>query len=146
MQFDADRSGQLALGLEEGHSRRRIVHAGGAATGRRITRELSALAATHERIRVFEPLAATSLVTHEGRCTGLVVRARDGAPLPIRAGAVVLATGGMAALWGGPPTPGALSAPASRLPTRRARSSRTSSSCSFIPPRCARAARATASS
>jgi L-aspartate oxidase len=99
VQFDADRSGQLALGLEGGHSRRRIVHAGGAATGRRITRELSALAATHERIRVFEPLAATSIVTHEGRCTGLVVRARDGAPLPIRARAVVLATGGMAALW-----------------------------------------------
>ena len=99
VQFDADRSGRLALGLEGGHSRRRIVHAGGAATGRRITRELSALAATHERIRVLEPLAATSLVTHEGRCSGLVVRAREGAPLPIRARAVLLATGGMAALW-----------------------------------------------
>ena len=99
VQFDADRSGRLALGLEGGHSKRRIVHAGGAATGRRITRDLSALAATHERIRVLEPLAATSLVTHEGRCAGLVVRARHGAPLPIRARAVVLATGGMAALW-----------------------------------------------
>src|SRR6202167_6112456 len=44
--FDADRSGRLALGLEGGHSRRRIVHAGGAATGRRIVRQLSAVAAT----------------------------------------------------------------------------------------------------
>ncbi|MGZ4292822.1 MAG: FAD-dependent oxidoreductase, partial [Solirubrobacteraceae bacterium] len=33
--FDADRTGRLALGLEGGHSARRIVHAGGAATGRR---------------------------------------------------------------------------------------------------------------
>ena len=99
VQFDADRSGKLALGLEGGHSKRRIVHAGGSATGRRITRDLSAIVATHERIRVLEPLAATSLATHDGRCVGLTARARDGVPVPIRAGAVVLATGGMAALW-----------------------------------------------
>ena len=48
--FDADRHGQLALGLEGGHSARRVVHAGGAATGRRIIRQLSALAAQDERI------------------------------------------------------------------------------------------------
>ncbi len=55
VQFDADRAGNLALGLEGGHSRRRIVHAGGSATGRRITRELSALAAVDDRITVLEP-------------------------------------------------------------------------------------------
>ena len=43
--FDTDRHGQLALGLEGGHSVRRIVHAGGAATGRRVIRQLSALVA-----------------------------------------------------------------------------------------------------
>jgi L-aspartate oxidase len=39
--FDADRHGNLALGLEGGHSRRRVVHAGGSATGRRVVRQLS---------------------------------------------------------------------------------------------------------
>ena len=69
VQFDADRAGNLALGLEGGHSQRRVVHAGGAATGRRITRALSALAATHERIRVLEPLAATAhRDASDGRC------------------------------------------------------------------------------
>jgi L-aspartate oxidase len=97
--FDADRHGNLALGLEGGHSRRRIVHAGGSATGRRITRELSALAAVDERIEVLEPRAATSLTTHDGRCVGLVARPRRGDALPVLARAVVLATGGMAALW-----------------------------------------------
>jgi L-aspartate oxidase len=97
--FDADRHGNLALGLEGGHSRRRIVHAGGAATGRRITRELSALAAVDELIEVLEPRAATSLTTVDGRCVGLVARPRRGDPLPVLARAVVLATGGMAALW-----------------------------------------------
>jgi L-aspartate oxidase len=97
--FDGDRHGNLALGLEGGHSRRRIVHAGGSATGRRITRELSALAAIDARVDVLEPRAATSLTMHDGRCVGLVARPRRGDPLPVLARAVVLATGGMAALW-----------------------------------------------
>ena len=97
--FDADRHGNLALGLEGGHSRRRIVHAGGAATGRRITRELSAAAALHERIEVLEPRAATALTTVEGRCVGLLARSRSGAARPVLARATIVATGGMAALW-----------------------------------------------
>jgi L-aspartate oxidase len=99
VRFDADRSGNLALGLEGGHSRRRVVHAGGAATGRRITRDLSALAATDNRIDVLEPLAASSLTTHEGGCVGLTARPRRGDPVTVLARAVILATGGMAALW-----------------------------------------------
>ncbi len=99
VQFDADRSGNLALGLEGGHSRRRIVHAGGSATGRRITRELSALAATDERIVVLEPRAATGLLIDDGRCAGLTSRSRAGDELEVLARAVILATGGMAALW-----------------------------------------------
>jgi L-aspartate oxidase len=97
--FDADRHGNLALGLEGGHSRRRIVHAGGAATGRRITRELSAVAAPHQRVEVLEPRAATSLTTAAGRCVGVIVRSRGGEAQSVLARATILATGGMAALW-----------------------------------------------
>ena len=98
VRFDADRHGALALGLEGGHSARRIVHAGGSATGRRITRQLSASAATHERIVVLEGTTATALVMHEGRCTG--VTARAGADeLRIASRSTILATGGTAALW-----------------------------------------------
>jgi L-aspartate oxidase len=99
VRFDADRRGHLALGLEGGHSRRRVVHAGGAATGRRITRELSALAAQHERIEVLEPAAAAELLRHDGRCAGLLAHRRGGERLAVLARAVILATGGMAALW-----------------------------------------------
>src|SRR6478752_5494930 len=76
VRFDADRSGALALGLEGGHSRRRVVHAGGSATGRRITRDLSALAARHERIRVLELTSAISLACDDGRCVGAHVEDR----------------------------------------------------------------------
>jgi L-aspartate oxidase len=96
--FDADRHGALALGLEGGHSARRIVHAGGSATGRRITRQLAALAATHERIDVLEGTIADALLVREGRCVG-VRTTRDGATATIAARATVLATGGAAALW-----------------------------------------------
>jgi L-aspartate oxidase len=99
VRFDANRAGNLTLGLEGGHSRRRVVHAGGAATGRRITRDLSALAATDERIDVLEPLAATSLAVSQGRCMGVTARPRRGEPVDVTARAVILATGGMAALW-----------------------------------------------
>jgi L-aspartate oxidase len=100
VQFDADRAGNLALGLEGGHSQRRVVHAGGAATGRRITRELSALAATNERVVVLEPVAASAIATDgDGRCIGLTARRREGGPIVLSARALILATGGMAALW-----------------------------------------------
>jgi L-aspartate oxidase len=93
--FDADRTGRLALGLEGGHSARRIVHAGGAATGRRIIRQLSALAAEDERITVLEGHRAARILTGAGRALGVAL---DDDTL-IGARAVVLATGGAAALW-----------------------------------------------
>jgi L-aspartate oxidase len=95
VRFDADRQGRLALGLEGGHSHRRVVHAGGAATGRRIIRQLSALASADPRIEILEDRRVTALVTQAGRCVG--VRLLEGQVLS--APATVLATGGAAALW-----------------------------------------------
>ncbi|HEY7630370.1 MAG TPA: FAD-dependent oxidoreductase [Thermoleophilaceae bacterium] len=99
VRFDADRKGALALGLEGGHSHRRVVHAGGSATGRRITRDLSALAAQHERVDVLELTSASSLWVHDGRCIGVLAQDSEGGARPIAARGTVLATGGAAALW-----------------------------------------------
>jgi L-aspartate oxidase len=93
--FDADRHGRLALGLEGGHSARRVAHAGGSATGRRVTRQLSACVAEDERITVLENTRAIALRGADGRCVGLV--GDDGRTVASRG--VVLATGGAAALW-----------------------------------------------
>jgi L-aspartate oxidase len=95
VRFDADRHGRLALGLEGGHSVRRIVHAGGAATGRRLIRQLSALVAQDERIEVLERRRVMRVLTAEGRATGVLLDGRRVLSSP----AVVLATGGAAALW-----------------------------------------------
>jgi L-aspartate oxidase len=99
VRFDADRSGALALGLEGGHSRRRVAHAGGSATGRRITRDLSALAALHDQVEVLERTSASGLWVHDGRCIGVLAEDLDGGSRPLAARGTVLATGGAAALW-----------------------------------------------
>jgi L-aspartate oxidase len=95
VRFDADRHGNLALGLEGGHGVRRVAHAGGSATGRRILRELSAVVAEDERIEVLEGRRAAALAAGEEGCAGLVLD--DGRALAARA--TILATGGAAALW-----------------------------------------------
>jgi L-aspartate oxidase len=92
--FDASPGGELMLSLEGGHSRRRVVHAGGSATGRHLTVALSELVTAHERVTVWERSSAQRLWVHDGRCIGAISDAG-----PVRASATVLATGGAAALW-----------------------------------------------
>ncbi len=95
VRFDADRRGRLALGLEGGHARRRVVHAGGAATGRRLIRTLSALVAEHPAIEVLEGHRVVAVLADGGRCVGAQLAGGDAIASP----ATVLATGGAAALW-----------------------------------------------
>jgi L-aspartate oxidase len=94
VEFDRDPDGSLSLALEGGHSRRRVVHAGGAGTGRRITERLAALAAEDERIEVIEETSAVALWSDGKHCRGVLTDGRR-----IRASATILATGGAAALW-----------------------------------------------
>jgi L-aspartate oxidase len=92
--FDLDHEGRLALGLEGGHSARRIVHSGGSQTGREITSKLARMVAADERIEVRERTSATALWSDGERCHGVIT---DAGALGSRA--TVLATGGAAALW-----------------------------------------------
>jgi L-aspartate oxidase len=92
--FDLDHEGRLALGLEGGHSHRRIVHAGGSQTGHEITSKLAAMVAAAEPIEVLEQTSALALWSDGERCHGVLT---DGGP--IGAAATVLSTGGAAALW-----------------------------------------------
>ena len=88
VEFDDD------LGLEGGHSRRRVVHAGGAATGDRVARVLAERVLAHPRIEVAEGERMHGLWRVGDRCIGILTDRRA-----IRARATLLATGGAAALW-----------------------------------------------
>jgi L-aspartate oxidase len=94
VEFDRDPDGKIALALEGGHSRRRIVHAGGAGTGKRITERLAVLVAMEEGIEVSEETSMVALWSDRDRCHGVITETGR-----IQATATILATGGAAALW-----------------------------------------------
>jgi L-aspartate oxidase len=100
------------LGLEAGHARRRILHAGGGATGQVLTSALLARAEAHPCITLLDHSPVSALTVEEGRVVGVEVcssgrkaserfsrAARATAMRPVSARAVILATGGYAALW-----------------------------------------------
>jgi L-aspartate oxidase len=95
VRFDRDAQGRFALALEGGHSRRRILHADGAATGRRLLGTLSELVAHDSRIKVLEARRAVALLALGESCVG--VRLDHGGS--VHSPAVVMAAGGAAALW-----------------------------------------------
>jgi L-aspartate oxidase len=103
VQFDREPDGSLSLALEGGHSRRRVVHAGGAGTGRRITERLAALAAGHDGVEVLEGTSAVALWSDGERCHGVITADPSGGHKhrrrTIAARATIMATGGAAALW-----------------------------------------------
>lgn len=100
--LDQTASGRLALTREGGHHRRRVVHAGGDATGAEVSRALAAavedgLMTVIDHAVVDDVLVAA---TSTGRqVTGVRVRRTDDTVEVVNARAVVLATGGVGGLY-----------------------------------------------
>src|SRR6185437_2185890 len=69
--FDRDKLGELALGREAAHGRRRIVKAGGDATGHEMMRTLIAAVRNVTHITIFEDVTAEDLILHDGRVCGV---------------------------------------------------------------------------
>jgi L-aspartate oxidase len=72
--FDRTESGDLALGREAAHNRRRIVKAGGDATGREILRTLIGAVRADPAITVIENAIAGDLIVSDGRVRGVYAR------------------------------------------------------------------------
>jgi len=96
--FDREATGDLSLSREGGHSRPRVVHAGGAATGAEVERAL--VDATRSSAgAVLERWFALDLLVEGGRCRGVLARPPRGGPVEIEATHVLLATGGVGQLF-----------------------------------------------
>lgn len=91
--------GQVALGMEGGHSHKRIVHALGDATGREVMRAVIARVRQTPNVRIWQNSYTIDLLTYEGRCRGAVVWDRRRGPSLVWARATVLATGGAGAIY-----------------------------------------------
>ena len=98
VEFDREATGLLALAREGGHSRPRVVHAGGAATGAEVERAL--VDATYRTASaVLEGWFALDLIIENGRCVGVTALPPHGPAVEVRAEQVVLATGGAGQLF-----------------------------------------------
>lgn len=96
-----DREGaQLLFAREGAHSRNRVLHAYGDSTGREIQRTLHTHASSLPSVRFQSFATMTDLLLHDGAVAGAVaLETSTGRCIPIYAGAVLLATGGLGRIY-----------------------------------------------
>jgi L-aspartate oxidase len=106
VQFDRARSGDehatgdgLLLGREAAHSRWRVLHAGGDATGAEIERALMMELRKRSSIVLYEETFVSHLLIEDGVCVGLQAIDHDGHAFTVKSGATILASGGAGGLW-----------------------------------------------
>ena len=99
MQFDRE-NGEYVLGLEGGHSFRRILHAGGDATGKGLTVFMLNQVQKKKNIQAFEYTTVVELMVSNQICTG--VQAFDfvsGRNIVFISKATIIATGGLSRIY-----------------------------------------------
>ncbi len=89
----------LLLGREAAHSRWRVLHAGGDATGAEIERALLDALQQRSSVTLYEETFVSNLEVQDGICVGLEAIDPDGQIFTVTAGAIVLASGGAGGLW-----------------------------------------------
>ena len=95
-----DRDGDaLSLHLEGGHRHARIAHAGGDRSGQRIAHALAEAAKRSAHVRCLTGCDVDALLLRDGYVVGVRARDGNGQARQIMAAAVVLATGGIGALF-----------------------------------------------
>ncbi len=95
--FDTNPEGELLIGREGGHACRRIVHCGGDATGRETTRRLGQIALERDNLDLYFNTYLIDILTENGRVVGALID--DGQPKVILTSNIIMATGGIGALY-----------------------------------------------
>jgi L-aspartate oxidase len=97
--FDT-KNGELDLTTEGGHSKARVAHARGDATGSEVEASLSRRLMYNKHLEIYEHYFAIDILTEGGRCAGVVgMDLENGVFSYFRAPVVVLAVGGMGQLY-----------------------------------------------
>ncbi len=99
MEFDME-NGEFVLGLEGGHSHRRILHAGGDATGKGLTCFMLKKVQEQNNITAFEYTTVVELLVENHICVG--AQAFDfvsGNNILFRSKATIIATGGLSRIY-----------------------------------------------
>jgi len=92
------KDGEVLLTREGGHSRHRIAHAGGDATGHEL-QNVFIRKVKEADIRVWDYSFLVDLLTRDGECLGALVQAQAGERRIVWAGATLLASGGACQIY-----------------------------------------------
>lgn len=98
MEFDMGAGGP-DLGLEGGHTKRRILHAGGTSTGREMVSFLISAVDQNESISKYESTGVIELLSDGTRCYGALALNPRFEPVIFSANSTILASGGASALY-----------------------------------------------
>ena len=103
--FDLDEFGEFHFTREGGHKKRRVVHAGGDATGRETIRALASIVSGKKNITFSGYTCLFDVITNESgddglnNVTGVIVRYDDSEFHLIKTGNVIIATGGIGQVY-----------------------------------------------
>ena len=99
MSFDKE-NGKIAFGLEGGHSHRRVLHAGGDATGREIVNFILKFVMNNKMIKIFENYFVHKLIVKDDECLGVCsYDLSSNKDLCFTAGTTIIASGGGSAIY-----------------------------------------------
>ncbi len=97
--FDRNASGELDLGREAGHSRHRILHAGGDATGREVVRAMTEVVLSRQGVDLLSDVFVWDLLLdRQGRVVGTLCLQGE-RRVAILAAETVLASGGVGQIY-----------------------------------------------
>ncbi len=99
MEFDK-KDGEIVMGLEGGHGKRRVLHAEGDATGRALTSFMLKKVQEQPTVKVFEYVAAIKLLQNDDCVWGLhAYDFASGKNIVFKTKSIILATGGVSRLF-----------------------------------------------
>ncbi len=100
LRFDRE-NGRISLTREGGHSHRRVAHAGGDATGRKISETMLAHVSSLAGVTIIERWFAVDVLTDpgDGSVAGVLVLRDTGDLAVLRTKAVVIASGGLGRMY-----------------------------------------------
>lgn len=97
MEFDVNDYGELLLGREGAHRKKRIIHAGGDATGKRLIEHF--LTRLNERVTLLENHMVFDIEVVNNRAIGVWVKTKENEIIFYSGAHIILATGGCGALY-----------------------------------------------
>ncbi len=97
--FDKDNNGELVKTLEGGHRSRRILHAGGDATGAKVMADLRNTLMNAKNIDVYEDEMAFEIIKSKNKAIGLIAINQANEAIYFFSKKIVIATGGVGGIY-----------------------------------------------